>query len=430
MLGLIGSGMFLDGFEIYLAGGVLGVLVKEGWSNLQSNAHFISATFVGMVIGAWLAGVLGDRYGRRFSYQFNLLIFGLASLAGAAAPSMGVLIVARFFMGLGLGAEIVVGYVTLIEFVPSRNRGRWLAGLAIITNSALFISSLAGYIVIPWFGWRAMFVLGGIGALAVWQMRKSMPESPRWLESKGRLAEAEQILQTIELEASRAGILPVFMAEAMPRADTRDGSLGRVFSRELLPRTVVGCVICLAVSVGVYGLIVWIPTFFVRQGYTVASSLGFTTLMSLGGPVGAAIGLLTADRLGRRPTIIGTSLVAAVLSVAYPYAGSEAVLVGIGFILVTSIYLLISVGWALYVPELFPTTLRMRGAGLCNTVGRAATIAIPYIVVSLFTAFALPGLLALVIGIMLLVCVLTFFLGPETRERSLEVMSEAAVAAE
>src|SRR3984957_15051445 len=137
MMGLIGSGMFLDGFEIYLAGSVLGVLVKEGWSDLQLNAHFISVTFVGMVIGTWFAGVLGDRFGRRFSYQFNLLLFGVASLAGALAPSMMWLIVARLFMGIGLGAEIVVGYVTLAEFVPPKMRGRWLSGLAIVTNSAL-----------------------------------------------------------------------------------------------------------------------------------------------------------------------------------------------------------------------------------------------------------------------------------------------------
>jgi len=80
--------MVLDTFEIYLAGGALGALVQEGWSNLASNANFISATFVGMVIGTWLAGVFGDCDGRRFSYQLNLLIFGVASLAGAVAPSI------------------------------------------------------------------------------------------------------------------------------------------------------------------------------------------------------------------------------------------------------------------------------------------------------------------------------------------------------
>ena len=78
---LIGIGMFFDGFDIYLAGTVLGVTLKSGFSTLPQNALFISATFVGMMLGSFAAGFLGDRYGRRFTYQFNLLIFGLASLA-------------------------------------------------------------------------------------------------------------------------------------------------------------------------------------------------------------------------------------------------------------------------------------------------------------------------------------------------------------
>ena len=88
VLGLVSAGMFLDAFEIYLQGAVLAALLGIGWSTPAQNANFISVTFAGMVLGAWLAGILGDRYGRRFSYQANLLIFGLASLAGAAAPSI------------------------------------------------------------------------------------------------------------------------------------------------------------------------------------------------------------------------------------------------------------------------------------------------------------------------------------------------------
>jgi MFS transporter, putative metabolite:H+ symporter len=423
MLGLIGSGMFLDGFEIYLAGSVLGVLVKDGWSDLQLNAHFISATFVGMVIGTWIAGVLGDRFGRRFSYQFNLLLFGVASLAGALAPSMPWLIAARLFMGIGLGAEIVVGYVTLAEFVPPKTRGHWLSGLAIVTNSALFISSLIGYLIIPSLGWRAMFALAGLGALIVWYLRKRMPESPRWLESQGRFEEAEQALQAIEAEVSGGQPLPAVTTE-MPVAPGSEGrSIGAVFSRQLLPSTIVGSVICIAISIGVYGLIVWLPTFFVKQGYSVASSLGFTTLMSLGGPAGALVGYLIADRVGRRASLIGTSLAAIALSIVYAYAHDTVVFVIAGFGLVSSIYLLIAIGWALYIPELFPTDLRMRGTGVCNTAGRLMTIVTPYIVITAFGLYGVSGVLALVIGIMLLVCVLVFTLGTETTRRPLEVVT-------
>src|SRR6476660_10625643 len=195
---LIGIGMFFDGFDIYLAGTVLGVTLKTGFSTLPQNAMFISATFVGMMLGSFATGFLGDRYGRRFTYQFNLMIFGLASLAAAFAPDMWTLNALRLVMGLGLGAEIVVGYSTLTEFVPPASRGRWLAFMAFLVVSGLPVTTLLGNLIIPSFGWRPMFVIAGIGALIVWYLRKALPESPRWLETNGRDAEAEGVLAAIE----------------------------------------------------------------------------------------------------------------------------------------------------------------------------------------------------------------------------------------
>jgi MFS transporter, putative metabolite:H+ symporter len=419
ILGLVGAGMFLDGFEIYLAGSVLGVLVKQGWSNLETNAHFISATFVGMVLGAWFAGVLGDRYGRRYSYQLNLLIFGLASLVGAAAPSMDVLIGARFFMGLGLGAEIVVGYVTVAEFVPPKSRGRWLAGLSIATNSALLVASALGYIIIPHAGWRAMFVISGVGALIVWYLRKNMPESPRWLEAKGKNVEAARVLESIEAEVSRGHSLPavtVMPLEIFPV----HRSVTAVFSRGFIMRTIVGTVICIAISVGVYGLVVWLPTFFIKQGFSVASSLGFTALMSIGGPVGGILGYFMADRVGRKVCVVTAAGLCVVLSILYPIAHSPALFIIVGFGVVTAIYLLITVGWALYVPELYPTDLRMRGTGVCNAAGRLSTIVTPYLVVWAYTTYGIAGVVGLVALMMALVCLSVVFWGPETKLQPLE----------
>ena len=86
MVMLIGAGMFLDGFELSLSGGVLSALTHSGWSTMQLNAAFVTATFLGMTLGAWIVGIVGDRYGRKFAYQFNLMLFGLASIAAAFAP--------------------------------------------------------------------------------------------------------------------------------------------------------------------------------------------------------------------------------------------------------------------------------------------------------------------------------------------------------
>src|SRR5215472_10495709 len=183
---LVGAGMFFDGYDLYVGTAVLPALLQSKFSTLPLNAQFVSFTFFGMTIGALVTGFLGDRYGRRFTYQFNLMIFGLASLAAAFAPDMTTLNLLRFVMGLGLGAEIVVGYSTLTEFVPPQSRGRWLAFMSFLVVSGLPVTALLGYLIIPNFGWRPMFVIAGVGALIVWYLRKAMPESPRWLETNGR----------------------------------------------------------------------------------------------------------------------------------------------------------------------------------------------------------------------------------------------------
>src|SRR5882724_1535270 len=192
---LVGAGMFFDGYDLYVAGGVLAAAIQTKFSTPLQIPQFISLTFVGMTIGALVTGFLGDRFGRRFTYQVNLLVFGLASLAAAFAQDMNQLIVCRFVQGLGLGAEIVVGYSTMTEFVPPRTRGRWLASMAFIVVAGFPATSLLGYLIIPNWGWRPMFVIAGIGSLIVWYLRKNLPESPRWLEAQGRHDEAEALMQ-------------------------------------------------------------------------------------------------------------------------------------------------------------------------------------------------------------------------------------------
>jgi MFS transporter, putative metabolite:H+ symporter len=418
VLGLVSAGMFLDAFEIYLAGGVLAALVKSGWSDLAHNGWFISITFAGMMVGAWWAGIFGDRYGRRFSYQLNLLIFGLASLAGAAAPSIEWLIAARFVMGVGLGAEIVVGYVTLSEFVPPLQRGRWGSALSAITNSALFVSAFAGLLIIPQFGWRWMFVITGVGALIVWYLRRALPESPRWLESKGHLVEAERVLGAIEAEVGRGSPLPP--ATDQPTPVLPQQSIKALFEGAMLSRTIVGSLILIAINTVIYGFVAWVPTFLVKQGMSIVSSLGFTTLMSLGGPVGALAGMWLGDRVGRKPVLVGFSLATIVLGFIYPFAPSQALLSLVGFALVTCVYVMVAVAWALYVPELFPTEIRMRGAGFCNTMGRLMTIITPQIVPVIFVRSGVLGVVGMLAALLLIAAIAVAFFGIETRQQSLE----------
>lgn len=417
---LIGIGMFFDGFDVYVAATVLGATLKTGFSTLAQNAQFVSATFVGMMLGSFITGFLGDRYGRRFTYQANLIIFGLASVAAAFAPSMLVLILLRGVMGLGLGAELVVGYAAMTEFVPPQARGKWVGALSVFVVTSLPFSALASTLIIPRSSWRAMFVLAGLGGLMVWYLRKALPESPRWLESVGRTEEAEAIMKSIEEEVTREqGPLPPPLL-SKPGPPTR--TVAALLNPALSPRLVVGMVTLIVANTLIYGFVTWLPTFFVTQGRSIASSFLYSFLISAGAPVGSAIGTLTADSWGRKPVIVGASVMTILIGGVYPFIAKPMLLLATGFALVVSIYIQVTLLFAIYVPELFPTDVRMRAAGICNTAGRAATMITPFFVVALLRSYGVAGVLGMIIGLLVAQIIVVLLFGVEPRNRSLEEM--------
>jgi len=421
---LVGAGMFFDGYDLYVGTAVLPALLQSKFSTLQLNAQFVSFTFLGMTIGALITGFLGDWFGRRFTYQFNLMIFGLASLAAAFAPDMTMLNILRFVMGLGLGAEIVVGYSTLTEFVPPVSRGRWLAFMAFLVVSGLPVTTLLGNLIIPNFGWRPMFVIAGVGALIVWYLRKAMPESPRWLETNEREAEAEAILATIEKEASTKGPLPPPEAPA----PTPKFSLASLLHGDLLRRMVVGSWVLITVNTLIFGFVTWLPQFFVAGGLTVTRSLAYTLVIVIGSPIGCAIGAYCADAFGRRPTIIGASVLSIIFGSIYPFTIEPAVMLPVGFLLIVSIYIQVALLFGVYTPELFPTEVRLRANGICNTLGRAATIVSPFIVIALFQSYKIAGVLSLMIVLLLIQILAVWAWGVEPRAKPLEALDAPAAA--
>jgi putative MFS transporter len=422
---LIGSGMFFDGYDLYVGASVLGAAVQSKFATLPQVPQFISWTFVGMTIGSMVAGFLGDGFGRRFTYQFNLIVFGLASLAAAAAPSMEWLIVCRFFMGLGLGAEIVVGYSTMTEFVPPASRGRWMSFMAFIVVAGFPATSLVSTLIIPSFGWRPMFVVAGVGALIVWYLRKKLPESPRWLESHGRPEAAEALMREIEREASGGQPLP----PPTPALPVPPWTLASLFSPVLLPRLVVGCVVLVTANTLIFGFVNWLPTFFGQQGIGIAKSLAYTLVLAGGSLVGCAVGALTADRFGRKPTIIGASIFTIVFGAIYPYMVEPWLLLTTGFFLVVGIYVLTAVLYGVYTTELFPTEVRLRANGFCNMLGRGATIVTPFIILALFRDYGVGGVLALMIGLLVVQIIVVAVWGIETNRRGLEELESEAGSA-
>ncbi|HXZ02904.1 MAG TPA: MFS transporter [Stellaceae bacterium] len=413
---LIAAGMFFDGYDLYVAAPVLGAAMQSGFSTVAQNGWFISLTFLGMTLGSLLAGFLGDRYGRRFAYQFNLMIFGLASLAAAFAPDIETLNALRFVMGVGLGAEIVVGYGTMTEFVPPRVRGTWMALMALVVVAGLPVTAFLAWLIVPGHGWRPMFVIAGLGALVVWYLRKNLPESPRWLEAKGRNDEAEALMQRIEREAAGSGALP----PPVPAPPLPSLGLAALLSPSLLPRMVVGSVVLITTNALIFGFVTWLPIFFGQQGLTIAKSLGYTLVIDLGSLAGCALGALSADRAGRRPTIIAASLWTILFGALYPLVAASRAVLAVGFLLFIGIYVLTSILYGVYTAELFPTEVRLRANGICNMFGRGATILTPLIVVALFKAYGVAGVLAFMIALLVVQIAVVALWGIEPARRGLE----------
>ena len=399
---------------------MLAATIQTKFSTLPQNLQFLSLTFVGMTLGSLITGFVGDKYGRRFTYQVNLLIFGLASLAAAFAQDMPQLIVCRFVQGLGLGAEIVVGYSTLTEFVPPATRGRWLAFMAFLTVCGFPVTAILGYLIIPTWGWRPMFVIAGIGSLIVWYLRKNLPKSPRWLEAQGRTAEAEALMQAIEKDVTTtAGALPA-PAIAAPVAQLTAAAM---FRPPILQRLLVGSWVLITINTLIFGFVIFLPQFFLRQGLTITNSLGYTVVLAAASLVGCACGALLSNLIGRRRSIIGASILTIVTGWIYAHfnAASDPVLVlSVGAILIIAIYIQTAILFGVYTPELFPTEIRLRANGICNTLGRAATVVSPFVVGYLMVNYGLPGVIWLMIALLVVQIVAVYFWGVEPARRPLE----------
>jgi putative MFS transporter len=422
---LIGAGMFFDGYDLYLLGPVLGATIATKFAIPAQAPFFVSATFIGMTIGALVTGFVGDRYGRRFTYQVNLAIFGLASLAGAFAPNMETLIGLRFIMGAGLGAEIVVGYGTMTEFVPPQSRGRWLGMMAFIVVAGFPVTAICANFLIPAFGWRVMFVIVGVGALVVWYLRKALPESPRWLEAQGRTQEAEELMRTIEAEASGGAPLPP-PAPAVPAGPAP--TVASLLTSSLLPRVVVGSIVLIVINTLIFGFVTNMPTFFVQQGRTLGSSLGLNMFISLGSLPGCVIGAWASDYWGRKPVIIAASALTAVAAFVYPLVTTPAMVIIAGLCLIVPNYVLTAILYGVYTAEIFPTEVRLTANGICNFFGRGFTVITPFIIFPLFKDYGVQGVVWLMIGLLVLQIVAVALWGVETRKRALEAVGSDAAA--
>ena len=380
---VVGSGLgwALDAMDVGLISFVMAALAVQ-WSLTPSELGWIgSIGFVGMALGATLGGLLADRIGRRQVFALTLLVFGLATGAAALAWSVASLLVFRFLIGLGLGAELPVASTLVSEYAPARMRGRVVVALEAFWAVGWLLAALIGYFVVPRSdaGWRWALALGAVPALYAVVVRRGLPESVRFLELRGRTDEAEAAVRRFE---SAAGVAPVPSAAPRPTPAPRPGTLWAAGSRR---RTAALWAVWFGINFAYYGAFIWLPTLLVASGFSLVRSFGFTLLITLAQLPGYAAAAVLVERWGRRPTLVVFLLGSAVGAGAFALAAGDTAVLVTGMVL--SFFNLGAWG-AVYAvtPEVYPTALRATGAGAAAGFGRIASIAAPLCVPPLLAA--------------------------------------------
>lgn len=409
---LVSLGMLEASIDVYMGSAVAGSLTASKWLTSQETSMFLSANFLGLLIGSLIAGLIGDCKGRKVAYQINLLLFGGFTVLGAFSPNMDMLIVCRFLAGIGLGSEIVTGFAFINEFAPVARRGRWCGLVSLVTNCGLPTSILLSALIIPNTSWRVVFFAVGILAIVLWFFRKDIPESPRWLISKGRYREAALIVEQLSSAsiATNYGNNDKLKRTALQNPDQQDN---------LFVMLTVGVVAAVAANVCSYTFTTWVPTILVSKGISLSSSLLTSSLMMFGAPFGCLMALLLLDKIGRKKMIVLAFLMTAILGIAYAKQATTISAIILGFFLVLFLYILTAAVTAVYVPELFPTRIRFRCVGIVNAAAKSGNVFMP-----LFIAFLLAekqeGLIYVSIsGLAIAAMIIVIFFGPETSHRKL-----------
>ncbi|MFG6401359.1 MFS transporter [Microbacterium sp. P04] len=372
-----GLGWALDAMDVGLISFIIAALAAQWQLAPTETAWIASIGFAGMAIGASVGGLLADRFGRRQVFALTLLVYGVATGASALVGGLAALLVLRFFVGLGLGAELPVASTYVSEFAPARIRGRLIVILEAFWAIGWTAAALIGFLVIPSSpdGWRWAFALGAIPAAYALAVRWGLPESPRWLVRRGRHAEAAAIVAEFEVAAGRTPT-PVDTTAPPLAAATGGSRLATLWSAEFRRRTLSLWVLWFCVNFSYYGAFIWIPTILVSQGYDLVRSFGFTLIITLAQLPGYAVAAWLIEVWGRRGTLAVFLAGSAVSAVLFGTATGAGWVIASGMLL--SFFNLGAWG-ALYAvsPETYPTSMRATGSGWAAGVGRIASIIAP-----------------------------------------------------
>ena len=424
-IALVSLGNFFDLYDIFIVAYIGAALQQSGFLTLRQFTFFVAAGFLGMFVGTVVFGMGSDRMGRRSAFILLLLIYSVFTFADAFAPTAAWLIALRFFAGIGIGAEIVVIDTYVTEVVPSYARGRYVAITQVAGFCAVPVAAVLSRLLVPthfWMsGWRWVMVIGASGALLTWWFRRRLPESPRWLESQGRVVEAEAILSGLEAESFSKERKEIYTESAEETQKKASGSFGELWRAPYLSRTVMLVIFQALQTIGFYGFANWAPTFLLKRGVSLLHSLEYTLLIALVSPLGPLLAAITSDKMERKWTIVVLALLVAGLGLGFGNSIAPVAVVGFGALLTLANYWF-SAAFHAYQAEMFPTRLRATGVGFTYSWSRLSA-AFTSILIGAVLVHGVPAVFAVLAVAMGLVALVIGILGPRTNGLVLEEIS-------
>lgn len=415
LLAVCGLTWAADAAEVLLIAFALPAIIDDFGLSTLAASLVVTATFVGMLFGAWFWGSVSDRIGRRTGFLWTVGIFAVFGTASALAPNVAWLIVLRALTGFGLGGALPLDFSLYAEYLPSENRGRRLVLLESFWALGTIIAAGLAWFLVPRFGWRPLLASTALMAGLVYWIRLYVPESPRYLAARGRAEEARAVLAEI---AERNGTdLPTQLAIEVPE-QTDDTTPKTLWTPRFRRRTAMLWAAWFGISLGYYGMFTWLPDVLVDRGFTFVSTYRYTFILALAQVPGYFSAAWLVERWGRKGTLASYLAVSGVFTFLFAAVSATPLIVASAVLM--SFFSLGAWG-ALYAytPELYPTQVRATGVGWASGMTRIAGSLAPIIgglllPVSLVAALGVYAVAFVAAGAVVLT------LGVETRGRPLE----------
>lgn len=386
-----GLGWMLDAMDVMLYSMVLAHLMRDIGMDKGEAGLLNSLTLFASAIGGLGFGFLADRVGRTRALMLSILVYSLASGACAFSASILQLAIFRFVLGLGMGGEWTTGAALIAETWPAEHRGKALGLMQSTWAIGEMIAAGVVAVVLPSFGWRAVFLVGVLPALFVLWIRRDVPESELWLRQQ--------------------------------QQETR-GSLSLLWRGDLRRNGLLATAMNAFAMFGYWGLFTWIPAYLALpvaeggRGLDLMKTTLWLVLMGVGKWFGYALFGFFADAVGRRRSYVTYLLVAAALVPLFGMAetpfwllvlGPFVAFFGTGFFS----------GFSAIASELFPTEIRATAMGLSYNLGRGLSAAAPAVVGLLATRYGLGSAFLLQAGAFFVAALLALTL-PETKGKQLD----------